>query len=477
MDVHQPEIHAVAQRHPREDVPGARAADRPPQAHRQVADVIEVTREAPPARGEQVAALLGVDVLHGLPPHLVLAEVATVGDVRAEIVLLDVRDSEEIHRQDVDGRPDGEVHVVVGQRLLEPGDVAAEGEAIVPHEEAEVPVGEHPAEEVVANVCRRQVRRLVPIVIKDVIPMGERHHAGRHTDARPIARLRALGLAGRGQVATEIHRRNVRLVPDHPQREPWPGVPEALEVEGHRQEAVEEPGVAGDPQPPVVDALAVVEDAPILLELRVVDVAPPQEPEVDVQPRGHGGRDDHPAGEQGAHVRPNEVGAEVAEPTQGVWDDVRQDECRQSVHGVLQLVPVLERDPLHDLRGDEDLQCRLEDDPHGDRDEGLRRRPDRDALGEREVKVVPELGVPRDRQVAVLQDATPIEVPNGCGDEERPEGGAKVASELADGPSLRALDELAVLEANFSHGGVRRPLEAGNGRNAAGGSVFAVGRA
>mmetsp|Transcript_3584 Transcript_3584/g.7435 ORF Transcript_3584/g.7435 Transcript_3584/m.7435 type:complete len:206 (+) Transcript_3584:595-1212(+) len=201
--------------------------------------------------------------------------------------------------------------MVVGQGLLQPRDVAAEGEAVVPHQEAEIAIGQHPAEQVVADISRREVRRLVPVVVEDVVPVRERDHHGSHAHAVPVSRLHAHRLAALCEVAAEIHRRDVRLVADNPQSETGTGVPEALEVERHLEPAVEEPGVAADAQEIVVDALANVEDAPIFLELRVVHMAPPQQAEVDVQPKRHKLGNDHPVGEQGAHVGPNEVWAQV----------------------------------------------------------------------------------------------------------------------------------------------------------------------
>mmetsp|Transcript_52164 Transcript_52164/g.134553 ORF Transcript_52164/g.134553 Transcript_52164/m.134553 type:complete len:340 (-) Transcript_52164:232-1251(-) len=301
VDIHHPEVDAVAQRDPREDVVGARTGKRPAQAHHHVPDVIEVPREAPPARDEEVAALLRADVLHGLAPDLVLRQVPALGDVGPEVVLLDVRHAEEPHAEDVDTGAEREVHVVVCQRLAQEGHVATEGKAVVPDEEAEVPVGQHPAEEVVADVRGREVGRLVPVVVEDVAPLSEGHHHRAHAHLGPVARLAALGLAVH-EVAAEVHRGEVGLVRDDPEREARAGVPEALQVEGHLEPAVEEARVAGHAEPKVVDHLAKLEDAPVLLELWVIHVAPPEDTEVDVEPDRHERRHNDAAGEQCTHV-------------------------------------------------------------------------------------------------------------------------------------------------------------------------------
>mmetsp|Transcript_116958 Transcript_116958/g.338057 ORF Transcript_116958/g.338057 Transcript_116958/m.338057 type:complete len:208 (-) Transcript_116958:372-995(-) len=205
-----------------------------------------------------------------------------------------------------------------------------------------------------ADVGRGQVRRLVPVVVEDVVPVREGHHARGHADARPVPCLHANRLVVL-KLATEIHGGNVGLVADDPQCQTRAGVPEALQVEGHLQEAMEEPRVTCDPKEVVVDALAEVKDAPIFLELGVIDMPPPEQAEVDVQPERHELGDDDARGQQRAHVRPDEVWAEVAIPTQGVWDDVGEEEGGEAVHRILELVAILQRDALYNLGGDEDL--------------------------------------------------------------------------------------------------------------------------
>mmetsp|Transcript_59101 Transcript_59101/g.155647 ORF Transcript_59101/g.155647 Transcript_59101/m.155647 type:complete len:533 (-) Transcript_59101:20-1618(-) len=438
VDVHHPEVDAVAERDPREDVAGAGAGQRPAQAHRHVADVVEVASEGPPAGGEEVAALLGVDVLHGLAPDLVLREVAALRDVRPEVVLLDVAHAEDPHAEDVDAGAGEELEVVVVQRLPQEGHVAAEGEAVEPAQEAEVAVGQHPAEEVVADVRGREVGRLVPVVVEDVVPVRDTNHHRPHADLAPVAG-RAAHRAVALHVAAEVHGGDVRLVADDPQGEARPGVPEALEVERHRQEAVEEARVTRDAHPPVVDHLAVAEDAPVLLELRVIDVAPPEDAEVDVQPGGHRGGGDDAAGQQGAHVGPDVVRTEEAEPAQAVDRDVREEVADQPVHRVLQPIPVLQHDALVDLGRDEDLHGRLED--HPDRD-GVHRRPrrtDGEAVGQVVAEAVPELGV-REHHVSLVHDHASVKVPDAGRDEEGPAQASPVAAELPDGAALSPLD-------------------------------------
>mmetsp|Transcript_59100 Transcript_59100/g.155644 ORF Transcript_59100/g.155644 Transcript_59100/m.155644 type:complete len:533 (-) Transcript_59100:20-1618(-) len=438
VDVHHPEVDTVAQGDPGEDVSGARAGQGPAQAHRKVADVVEVPGEAPPAGDEEVAALLRADVLHRLAPDLVLGEIAALRDIAAEVVLLDVRHAEEVHAEDVDAGPHDELRVVVRQGPLQEGDVAAEGEAVEPAQEAEVAVGQHPAEEVVADVRGREVGRLVPVVVEDVVPLGDGHHGRAEADAGPVAGLAALRLAVH-HVAAEVHGREVRLVRDDPEGEARAGVPEALQVEGDLEPAVEEARVAGDAEPEVIDHLAVLEDAPVLLELRVIDVAPPEDAEVDVQPGSHCRGGDDAAGEQGAHVGPDVVRTEEAEPAQAVDRDVREEVADQPVHRVLQPIPVLQHDALVDLGRDEDLHGRLED--HPDRD-GVHRRPrrtDGEAVGQVVAEAVPELGV-REHHVSLVHDHASVKVPDAGRDEEGPAQASPVAAELPDGAALSPLD-------------------------------------
>mmetsp|Transcript_95809 Transcript_95809/g.270863 ORF Transcript_95809/g.270863 Transcript_95809/m.270863 type:complete len:415 (-) Transcript_95809:43-1287(-) len=394
--------------------------------------------ETPPARNQEVAALLCFDVLHRLSPDLVLGEVSALRDVGPEVVLLDVRHTEEVHRPDVHKRADGEAEVVVRQRNVLEREIPAEGKAVVPDEEAPVAIGEHPAKQVVPDVGGCQVRGLVQVVVEDVVPVREGDHQSSGADAVPGARLHAVHLAV-VDMAVEVHRGEEGLVRNDPERQARASVPEALQVEGHLQPAVEEARVPRHAEEVVVEELAEAEDAPVLLELGVVDVAPPQEAKVDVQPQGHELGNDDAAREQGPQIRPDEVWAQQPEPADDVAGSMRQEEANEAVHGILQLPAVLEGDTLHDLGRDEDLHCRLEDNPDRDGPDGLPCWADGGALWEREVKVIPELPV-RDHQLPLVQHGASVPVVDRRRDEDHPKQGAKVSAKLPDWPALLADD-------------------------------------
>mmetsp|Transcript_81746 Transcript_81746/g.231693 ORF Transcript_81746/g.231693 Transcript_81746/m.231693 type:complete len:271 (+) Transcript_81746:310-1122(+) len=206
VDIHHPEIRAVAHWGPGEDVRGARARYGPAYAHDQVADVVEVPRQCPPAGSEEVVPLLGFDVVHWPAPDLVGRQVPTLGDVGPEPVLLDVGEAEQYHAYDVEEGADRAVHGVVGERDLLVGDVVQEADGIIHRNPAEAPEGQHPAVQVVPDVRGRQVRRLVPVVIKHVVEVRRCDHPRRPTDAPPAAHCVAHRLTP-VQPAVEVHGR------------------------------------------------------------------------------------------------------------------------------------------------------------------------------------------------------------------------------------------------------------------------------
>lgn len=70
------------------------------------------------------------------------------------------------------------------------------------------------------DVCSGEVRRLVPVVIKDVVPVRERDDQRGTTDAAPVATGSiADGLAVRRQGAPVVDGCNIGLVADDSPRQ------------------------------------------------------------------------------------------------------------------------------------------------------------------------------------------------------------------------------------------------------------------
>mmetsp|Transcript_41601 Transcript_41601/g.90708 ORF Transcript_41601/g.90708 Transcript_41601/m.90708 type:complete len:247 (-) Transcript_41601:777-1517(-) len=244
MDIHEPEVDAVAHGGPGEAVRGPAAGNGPADAHHHVPDVVEVPGEAPVARGEQVAALLSSQKLSRLAPDEVLGWILALGYPGAEVVFLNVGDSEQVHSEDVDQATYGKLQVIACHRRSLEGEVAEEGEGVVPGQESHAAVGEHPPVEVVPDVSCGEVGGLVPVVVQDIIPMGQGDHDCCITDAAPVTRC----IAGGGsvlQLAAIVHRGHVGLIADDPHSQPRPGVGEALHVERHLQQAMENPRIPG----------------------------------------------------------------------------------------------------------------------------------------------------------------------------------------------------------------------------------------
>mmetsp|Transcript_40392 Transcript_40392/g.72294 ORF Transcript_40392/g.72294 Transcript_40392/m.72294 type:complete len:426 (-) Transcript_40392:445-1722(-) len=378
--VHQPEVDAVGNRQPNERRLRVIAGNGPPNAHGQVSDVVEVAGEAPVARGKQQRALLGLDELRLLvteedasaPRRPVLVRRTTVVHVVAEEVLLNVRHPEEDHAKEVhQDANDGEsvilVDVAVCLALLL-GQEAHEGDRVEAAKEAPVTIGEHEPEQVVADVRSGQVGRLHQVVVEDVIPVGCCNEDCRQANVVEITFVVAEGVSGRAlekllnirrhglvvpkekagfasihgrQPATVVHAGQVGDVQDHPSRQAWACIPEALQVEGSLEDAMEESRVAHHAHEEVVEEVLGVENTMVLLELRVVHVTTPEDPVVDVEPQGHDVAGNHSFRQQGPHVGKDVIRLEVSIPAEKEESYMAQKKAEQAIHRVDELATIL----------------------------------------------------------------------------------------------------------------------------------------
>lgn len=135
-----------------------------------------------------------------------------------------------------------------------------------------------------------------------------------------------------------------------------------LDVKSPRlwQPAVEISRVAGNPKPEITGELLPTEDPPILLKLWIVHMALPKESEVDHHPQRRKECGNHTSCQKGTHILPDECRVQNAQEACSHEHHVRQEECQQPIHRILQSVAVLELDTLMNLTREHCLQERLE---------------------------------------------------------------------------------------------------------------------
>mmetsp|Transcript_73956 Transcript_73956/g.143006 ORF Transcript_73956/g.143006 Transcript_73956/m.143006 type:complete len:200 (-) Transcript_73956:413-1012(-) len=193
-----------------------------------------------------------------------------------------------------------------------------------------------------ANISCRQVCRFHEVVIEDVVPVcqrdedcsatkvgkgtsgiaeavgvsvGEERFDGSRTSAVAGEEHGIVAGVWGWQPAVVIHGREVGDVQEHPPGEARPRVPEALQVERDLEAAAEEPRVADHTHKKIIPEVLQAENAPILLKLLIANVALPQQPKVNIKPKGHQVACDDGFGEQGSHVKEDIVRLDDAKIT------------------------------------------------------------------------------------------------------------------------------------------------------------------
>lgn len=215
------------------------ACDCPANAHDQITNVVEVSGQTPKAVGKQFVAIVSGNKRHFRLtieiPNLILAQIATSIIISAEVVLLYIGHTKENHSQGADKQANCHMVWVVIEGFLLCRNMSQETYRIVPAKEAHTTICKHVAVQIVADVRRCEVSGLIPIVVEDVVPMGDDNDRGRKTDIRIVALRRVQwalnSVIWSTQFATIVDRSNVGLIANDPTCQRWASVCEALHIQ------------------------------------------------------------------------------------------------------------------------------------------------------------------------------------------------------------------------------------------------------